>query len=58
MSLDDYFIPELRQELTELPAGSSTQDILDRVNLLSRLLNRLLVDAIGDDGTTPEARTK
>ena len=53
-----YFIPDLRQDIEKLPAGSTQADMLERINLLSALVNKLIMDNIGDDGEPLPARTK
>lgn len=57
IDIESYFVPDLRTEIQELPSTATQSEIVDRVNLLSTLMNRILADLIGDDGTEPQQRT-
>lgn len=53
-----YFIPDQRPDLPPLPSDATPDQVRERVDLLAALINRMLPDLLGDDGTRPEARTK
>lgn len=54
----NYFVPDKRQEIGDLPSNPTQQDLIDRINLLSNIVNQMLIDVIGDTGEDipPEAR--
>ena len=55
--IETTFVPELRRPLDPLPADATLAQLIERVNLLSQILDQSVVDLIGDDGQTIETRT-
>ena len=55
--IETNFVPELRRPLDPLPPDATLADLIERVNLLSLILDQSVVDLIGDDGQTIETRT-
>lgn len=55
--ITNYFVPDLREEIGDLPATPTQQDLIDRINLLSNIIDQILADVTGDTGEAPpEAR--
>jgi hypothetical protein len=46
----NYFVPDKRQEIGDLPTSPTQQDLIDRINLLSNIVDQMLIDVIGDTG--------
>lgn len=55
--IETMFVPELRRPLDPLPADATLAEVIERVNLLSLILDQSVADLIGDDGQTIETRT-
>ena len=56
-TIESMFVPELRRPLDPLPADATLAQVIQRVNLLSLILDQSVADLIGDDGQTIETRT-
>lgn len=56
-AIETMFVPELRRPLDPLPADATLAQLIERVNLLSLILDQSVADLIGDDGQTIETRT-
>lgn len=54
--VETAFIPELRQPIPELPPDATLAVLIERVNLLSALIDQSILDLIGDTGETIETR--
>lgn len=54
----NYFVPDKRQGIGDLPSSPTQQDLIDRINLLSNIIDQMLIDVIGDTGEDipPEAK--
>lgn len=56
--IETTFVPDLRTPIRPLPPEATLADLIDRVNLLSLLLDQSIVDLIGDDGEPIETRER
>lgn len=56
-AIETMFVPELRRPIDPLPADATLAQVIERVNLLSLILDQSVADLIGDDGQTIETRT-
>lgn len=44
---EEYFVPELWEELEELPTTSTLAEVIDHVNLLTGVVNELVERVMG-----------
>lgn len=56
--IETTFVPDLRTPIRPLPLEATLADLIERVNLLSLLLDQSIVDLIGDDGEPIETRER
>lgn len=56
-AIETMFVPELRRPIDPLPADATLAQVIERVNLLSLILDQSVADLIGDDGQNIETRT-
>lgn len=54
--IETMFVPELRRPLDPLPADATLAQLIERVNLLSLILDQSVADLIGSDGEVVETR--
>ena len=47
-TIEDKFVPELRTDTPPLDKTATLEDVIDRVNLLTKMVDQLIVDLIGD----------
>jgi hypothetical protein len=51
--ITNYFVPDLREDIGDLPASPTQQELIDRINLLSNIIDQMLADVTGDTGEGP-----
>jgi|9_EtaG_2_1085328.scaffolds.fasta_scaffold00300_11 hypothetical protein len=47
-TIEDKFVPELRTDTAPLDKTATLEDVIDRVNLLTKMVDQLIIDLIGD----------
>lgn len=54
--IENRFIPDLREEFQPLPATASLAQLVERINLIQRVIDQQIIDTIGTDGENIETR--
>ncbi len=47
-TIEDKFVPELRTDTPPLDKTATLEDLIERVNLLTKMVDQLIVDLVGD----------
>ena len=54
--IENRFVPDLRESFQPLPATASLAQLVERINLIQRVIDQQIIDTIGTDGETIETR--